>query len=251
MRWERGEGQVYLRPAWFSGERGGRLLPQELALSTITEASQLSDQLDTYFNRELATRRGNNQVPECGQCLGQLGELADTLDSPEFMTWVKQGFLTCAMFKPNLYDKFKAGRTDNEVAGILYQVISLREFIPVVELSLWVDEKFLDVFYANAREKMGEQQWQQFTEKMQQGPVTFMILYDPYGQADKHWREVIGPLQPEVAAEGTIRGDFALNLTRGNLVHGSSYEDRGAVSQEIKVFVDFLRNLNEKLPMSR
>jgi len=61
---------------------------------------------------------------------------------------------------------------------------------------------------------------------MTEGPVVVMVL--ERDNAIKHWREVMGATNPEKAAEGTIRKNFAKNIER-NAVHGSDAPETAAV----------------------
>jgi nucleoside-diphosphate kinase len=67
---------------------------------------------------------------------------------------------------------------------------------------------------------------------MSRGPVMAMVLE---GQDDT-WevvRSMMGATNPSAAAPGTIRGDFALEMTE-NLVHGSDSAD--SAEREISIF---------------
>src|ERR1700677_4931478 len=61
---------------------------------------------------------------------------------------------------------------------------------------------------------------------MTEGPVVVLVLQRE--NAIKHWREVMGATNPEKAAEGTVRKDFAKNIER-NAVHGSDAPETAAV----------------------
>ncbi len=67
------------------------------------------------------------------------------------------------------------------------------------------------------------------------GPALAMVWS---GQdATRQVRQMMGDTDPAVAAPGTIRGDFALDLGR-NVIHGSDHEDPGANEREIDLFFD-------------
>ena len=63
------------------------------------------------------------------------------------------------------------------------------------------------------------------TEYMCTGPVVLLVL-EKEG-AIKAWRELMGATNPEDAAEGTIRKEFAVNLEK-NSVHGSDAPETAA-----------------------
>jgi nucleoside-diphosphate kinase len=61
---------------------------------------------------------------------------------------------------------------------------------------------------------------------MTEGPVVLLVLERE--NAIKHWREVMGATNPEKAAEGTVRKNFAKNIER-NAVHGSDAPETAGV----------------------
>jgi nucleoside-diphosphate kinase len=61
---------------------------------------------------------------------------------------------------------------------------------------------------------------------MTEGPVVALVLEREH--AIKHWRELMGATNPEKAAEGTIRKNFAHNIER-NAVHGSDAPETAAI----------------------
>ena len=83
-------------------------------------------------------------------------------------------------------------------------------------------------FYAVHKERpfFGE-----LVEQMSAGPVVVQVLEGD--NAILKYREVMGATNPEKAAPGTIRKDYALNMGE-NSVHGSDAPETAA--QEIKYF---------------
>lgn len=67
------------------------------------------------------------------------------------------------------------------------------------------------------------------------GPVLAMVWEGD--DATKQVRDMMGATDPADANPGTIRGDFALDLSR-NVIHGSDNEDPGANTREISLFFD-------------
>ncbi|HEY6392159.1 MAG TPA: nucleoside-diphosphate kinase [Bryobacteraceae bacterium] len=61
---------------------------------------------------------------------------------------------------------------------------------------------------------------------MMEGPVVVMVLERE--SAIAKWRELMGATNPEKAAEGTVRKNFAQNIER-NSVHGSDAPETAAV----------------------
>ncbi|NIU86838.1 MAG: nucleoside-diphosphate kinase, partial [Nitrosopumilaceae archaeon] len=73
------------------------------------------------------------------------------------------------------------------------------------------------------------------TDFMSRGPIVVMVL-EGEGAIAKN-REIMGATNPEEAAEGTIRKDFATNIEE-NTVHGSDAPDTAAL--EIGYFFNAL-----------
>jgi len=73
------------------------------------------------------------------------------------------------------------------------------------------------------------------TEFMSSGPCVVMVLEGE--NAISRVREIMGATDPEKAAEGTIRKDFASNIER-NIVHGSDSPE--SASFEIRYFFSSL-----------
>lgn len=67
------------------------------------------------------------------------------------------------------------------------------------------------------------------------GPVVPMVWEGK--DATRQVRQMIGSTDPQEAAPGTIRGDFALDLGR-NVVHAADHEDPGANEREIDIHFD-------------
>jgi nucleoside-diphosphate kinase len=70
-------------------------------------------------------------------------------------------------------------------------------------------------FYAVHRERPF---YSSLTEFMSEGPIVVLVIEGENAIASV--REIMGATNPEEAAEGTIRKDFAENVER-NIVHGS------------------------------
>ena len=82
-----------------------------------------------------------------------------------------------------------------------------------------IDEEFAGVHYEEHTDKpfFGE-----LVEFITGGPLVAMVMEGPEAVAAA--RQVIGATNPIEAAPGSIRGDFALEVTT-NLVHGSDSDD--------------------------
>jgi nucleoside-diphosphate kinase len=101
-------------------------------------------------------------------------------------------------------------------------------FTPVAMKMVQLTEQQAQGFYA---EHEGREFYSALVEFMSSGPVLIQVL-----QAENvisSYREVIGSTNPETAAAGTIRADFA-ETTRYNAVHGSDSPESAA--REIAYF---------------
>jgi len=87
---------------------------------------------------------------------------------------------------------------------------------------LHLSKKEAEGFYAVHR---GKSFYPSLTDFMSSGPCVVMILEGP--QAIAKNRELMGATNPQNAAPGTIRRDFATNVER-NTVHGSDAPETAA-----------------------
>jgi len=87
---------------------------------------------------------------------------------------------------------------------------------------LHLSKKEAEGFYAVHR---GKPFYESLTDFMSSGPCVVMILEGP--QAIAKNRELMGATNPQNAAPGTIRRDFATNVER-NTVHGSDAPETAA-----------------------
>jgi len=85
-----------------------------------------------------------------------------------------------------------------------------------------MSKKEAEGFYAVHR---GKSFYNSLTDFMSSGPCVVMILEGP--QAIARNRELMGATNPQNAAPGTIRKDFATNVEQ-NTVHGSDAPETAA-----------------------
>jgi nucleoside-diphosphate kinase len=127
---------------------------------------------------------------------------------------------TLILVKPDAFERRLTG-----------EVISRfeRKGLVLVALKLMrVDVELAEVHYAEHREKpfFGE-----LVDFITRGPLVAMVLEGE--SAVDAARQVIGATNPIEAAPGSIRGDFATEITF-NLVHGSDSDESAA--REIRIF---------------
>ena len=85
-----------------------------------------------------------------------------------------------------------------------------------------MSKKEAEGFYAVHR---GKKFYESLTDFMSSGPCVVMILEGPNAIAKN--RELMGATNPQDAAPGTIRREFAANIER-NIVHGSDAPETAA-----------------------
>jgi nucleoside-diphosphate kinase len=114
---------------------------------------------------------------------------------------------TLILVKP---DAFERGLTGEVIARFERKGLRL-----VALKQLRIDDEFAGVHYEEHREKPFFDELVQFITR---GPLVAMVMEGP--EAVGAARQVIGATNPLEAAPGSIRGDYALEVTF-NLVHGS------------------------------
>ncbi len=93
---------------------------------------------------------------------------------------------------------------------------------------LRLTQKQAEGFYA---EHQGKEFFTDLVEYMMSAPIVALVLEKE--NAVKDYRTLIGSTDPQIAAEGTIRRDFALSK-RHNSVHGSDSQE--SAKREIAYF---------------
>jgi len=127
---------------------------------------------------------------------------------------------TCAILKPDSVQKKAIGRIIARIEEAGFRIAALK----MVRLDRVTAGKFYEIhkdrsFFAELMEFMTE------------GPVVVAILEKE--EAVSAWRTLMGATDPKKAAAGTIRRDFADDVSR-NMVHGSDSVENAA--REIRFF---------------
>ena len=127
---------------------------------------------------------------------------------------------TFSIIKPDATKRNLTGKINAVIEGAGLRIIAQKR--------LKLTQKQAEGFYAVHKERpfFGE-----LVEQMSAAPVVVQVLEGE--NAILKYREVMGATNPEKAAPGTIRKDFALNMGE-NSVHGSDAPETAA--QEIKYF---------------
>ncbi len=127
---------------------------------------------------------------------------------------------TFAIIKPDAVAKGVAGKILTRIEDEGFRVVAMR----LTRLSRAEAEGF----YAVHRERpfFGE-----LTGFMSSGPCVALVL--ERDNAIRHWRDTMGATNPDDAADGTLRKQFASNIER-NACHGSDAPETAA--EEIGYF---------------
>ena len=122
---------------------------------------------------------------------------------------------TFAIIKPDAVAKKAAGPILERIENEGFRVLGMR----LVHMS----RSDAEGFYAVHKERPFFNDLVRF---MSSGPAVVLALEADHAIAK--WREVIGATNPEQAAEGTIRKQFATDIEK-NAVHGSDAPETAAV----------------------
>ncbi|MCH2198817.1 MAG: nucleoside-diphosphate kinase [Flavobacteriales bacterium] len=122
---------------------------------------------------------------------------------------------TFTMIKPDATGAGNTGKIIDRIIGAGFEIRAMK----LTRLT----QADAEAFYAIHRERpfFGE-----LVEYMTSGPIVAAILEKDNAVAD--FRTLIGATNPEEAAEGTIRRDFAKSIA-ANAVHGSDSDENAAI----------------------
>ncbi len=121
---------------------------------------------------------------------------------------------TLILVKP---DAFAAG-----LSGEILARFERKGLSPVALRLMTVDRELAEAHYA---EHEGKPFFEELVTFITSGPLVAMVLEGP--RAVPAARQVIGATDPVDAAPGSIRGDFALEVS-SNMVHGSDSDESAA-----------------------
>ncbi len=127
---------------------------------------------------------------------------------------------TYIMLKPDAFKRKKVGTIIERIENKGYKIIAMKMFT--------LTEEILKIHYHHL---LKEPFFPKIVKFMVSGPVIGMIVE---GNDVIHgMRNLMGPTNFKEAAPGTIRGDFANNITE-NLIHGS--DSKESAQEEIERF---------------
>lgn len=112
--------------------------------------------------------------------------------------------------------------------GAIYQQIEAAGLKIVAAKMIRLDVAQAEGFYAEHKERPF---FPRLIEFMTSGPIMVQVLEGE--SAISHYRDLMGPTDPEKGSAGTLRAQFATNVTV-NAVHGS--DSPASASREIAYF---------------
>ena len=118
---------------------------------------------------------------------------------------------TFAIIKPDAIKKGTTGKIYDRIISAGFNILGAK----LIKMSLLQAQGFYSVH-------KGKPFYEELTEFMSSGQS--MVLALEKDNAVTAWRETIGATNPEEAAEGTIRFDFATSIGE-NAVHGSDTDE--------------------------
>jgi len=127
------------------------------------------------------------------------------------------GKLTLTIIKPDAVAKGHTGKIIDQIIGAGFTVKAMK--------LIHMNEREAGGFYAVHRERPF---FNDLVSFMTSGPCVPMILENTEGNAVAAFRELIGATNPENAAEGTIRKQFAESIEK-NAIHGSDSDENALI----------------------
>jgi len=128
------------------------------------------------------------------------------------------GNITFTMIKPEAVAAGNTGAIFSRIEDAGFRIVALKK----IHLSAEIAGKFYEVH--NERPFYGE-----LVEYMSDSPIVAAILEKENAVAD--FRVLIGATNPEDAAEGTIRKEFATSIAM-NAIHGSDSDENANIEAE-------------------
>ena len=109
----------------------------------------------------------------------------------------------------------KPDATKRNITGAINKKIEENNLRIVAQKRIQLSKKNAEAFYSIHKDKPF---FNDLISYMISGPVVVQVLYGE--NAVKNYRKIMGSTNPELAEEGTIRKEFAINIQE-NSVHGS------------------------------
>lgn len=122
---------------------------------------------------------------------------------------------TCSLLKPDA--------TRRNLTGAINALIEKAGLRIVAQKRVWMTREQAETFYAIHRARPF---FPEVIQKMTSGPVVVQVLEGE--NAIARYREVLGTIDPAMAARGTVRNTFGLSIGE-NSAHGSDSPETAAL----------------------
>lgn len=197
-----------------------------------------------------------------------LRQIIEILSSESIQQLIECDMLTIGMIKPEIDAALLPERqdeiediTDPTIATLIMEEIQAPLEL-VFDISITADDEFIEQFYSGAPRETQlkipptdpnryglelQNRWEEHVAMMKRGPVTWMLLHDPNGNAVAEWRRQMGTswnvedLREE--EPDSLRAIFAKD-NHNNMLHGSDSIE--SVHRELKLLVSFLQKILDK-----
>ena len=120
----------------------------------------------------------------------------------------------------------KPDATKRNITGAINKIIENNDLSIVAQKRIKLSKDKAEGFYAVHKDKPF---FNDLIEYMTSGPVIVQVLDGE--NAVENYRNIMGATNPESAAKGTIRSEYAVNIQE-NSVHGSDSEDNAKIEIE-------------------
>ena len=120
----------------------------------------------------------------------------------------------------------KPDATKRNITGAINKIIENNDLSIVAQKRIKLSKDKAEGFYGVHKDKPF---FNDLIEYMTSGPVIVQVLDGE--NAVENYRNIMGATNPENAANGTIRSEYAINIQE-NSVHGSDSEDNAKIEIE-------------------
>lgn len=190
-----------------------------------------SDLAEVVLCREITSRLPQAVLGVMRERSNPVAQLKELLGSEEMNDLIEAGHITIGMIKPRLDQHIDLSKVEVDfpndtkiVNDVMSMINSPLEVLATV--SMRMSPEMVEEFYVSSKPNMqreesdGRTTWQHFHELMASGPVTFMVIGSPEGNAIELWRQKIGRSWDVTRSQpGQFRNLMKSNANNG--FHGS------------------------------
>lgn len=208
------------------------------------ELQEQSELADVVLSREITSRLPQLVLGVMRDISNPVAQLREILRGDDMSSLIENGNITIGMIKPRLDIHMKEEERvnigfsgDSSIVDEMINRIPANTTLDVLAtISIQMTPEMVEEFYAGSKQNMqgiepdGRKTWNHFHDLMASGPVTFIVLGSPSGDAIKIWRDAIGSSWDVTkAAKNQFR--YLMSSNENNGFHGS--DSTKAVKDEI------------------